>query len=857
MSTKKYLSYDKLTEYDALIKTKIDEGDSSVLESAKSYTDGEYENVLSEATAYVDNQIETHSHTSILEINAGLEQKFWRGTKLEYDSIEVKSDDTIYIITDSTSGAVTGSGDMMADVYDPQCKATDIFAYVDEKVADKSDADHTHDDYATTVYVDDNFVRKSEIGENGELDLSIYETKEDASDKLEEAKTYTDEQIALIPTPDVSGQINAHDTSDTAHSNIRVLIDSVSESIPEALSELTEDSTHRTVTDAEKSTWNAKSDFSGSYNDLTDKPSIPSIEGLASVTYVDTELEKKSDSDHKHDGVYETVGTAQTKADAALESAKSYADGIKNDLLNGAGEAYDTLKELGELIDENQDAIEALEIVATGKADKDHTHDIYETKENSQTRYDEIINAKADWNQNDETAIDYIKNRPFYTISSGGSNAIVENVNFSIVEEYGYDGFPTNFILEESKIYEVVINDVSYTCEGKRLDAHICLGDYSLSWGESKNDEEPFLIEYYPSDYDTACCFTAIDIGEYTVSIYESGGASGETVVKIPEKYLPDTVATVTYVDEQIALIPTPDVSGQINAHNEDTNAHADIRTAIDTLGNEVDGKLSGKADSAHNHVIDDITNLQSAFYGVWQQTTAREIDEALDAGKVVFMKAGGALIPLSFIPDRSIISYYEFRAAEPAAMTDYANPFGYATRLYRILRDPNDLDTLIYDVSFPGNVTFSIPGHIHTAREIDDGILSSDRLPTVPVTKGGTGATTAAAARTNLDVYSKTDVDNALNECVNNITSIKETNKNLEQKFWRGTQAEYDAIETKDNSTMYIITDEGNDDSGSGAVIGNMQSSVYDPQGKATDIFAYIDAKIAEAIGTAIGGSY
>lgn len=44
--------------------------------------------------------------------------------------------------------------------------------------------------------------------------------------------------------------------------------------IPTALSDLTSDITHRTVTDIEKSTWNAKSDFSGSYNDLTDKPDI-------------------------------------------------------------------------------------------------------------------------------------------------------------------------------------------------------------------------------------------------------------------------------------------------------------------------------------------------------------------------------------------------------------------------------------------------------------------------------------------------------------------------------------------------------------------------------------------------------
>ena len=47
--------------------------------------------------------------------------------------------------------------------------------------------------------------------------------------------------------------------------------------IPTALSDLNEDSTHRTVTDSEKNTWNAKSDFSGSYNDLTDKPSLSAV----------------------------------------------------------------------------------------------------------------------------------------------------------------------------------------------------------------------------------------------------------------------------------------------------------------------------------------------------------------------------------------------------------------------------------------------------------------------------------------------------------------------------------------------------------------------------------------------------
>ena len=56
---------------------------------------------------------------------------------------------------------------------------------------------------------------------------------------------------------------------------LKSLIDAIK--VPTKLSELGADSTHRTVTDSEKSTWNGKSNFSGNYNDLTNKPTIPTV----------------------------------------------------------------------------------------------------------------------------------------------------------------------------------------------------------------------------------------------------------------------------------------------------------------------------------------------------------------------------------------------------------------------------------------------------------------------------------------------------------------------------------------------------------------------------------------------------
>lgn len=65
-------------------------------------------------------------------------------------------------------------------------------------------------------------------------------------------------------------------------------------------------------------------------------------------------------------------------------------------------------------------------------------------------------------------------------------------------------------------------------------------------------------------------------------------------------------------------------------------------------------------------------------------------------------------------------------------------------------------LETFVDEVkSYTDNAvsTKANSSHNHSASNITSGTLSSDRLPTVPIAKGGTGATTAAAALTNLGI--------------------------------------------------------------------------------------------------------
>ena len=71
------------------------------------------------------------------------------------------------------------------------------------------------------------------------------------------------------------------------------------------------------------------------------------------------------------------VGVGIAKV-ATEEEAHSYADSaannaatkVKNELLNGAGDAYDTLRELGDLIEENKDAFEVVTDLVNNKADQ-------------------------------------------------------------------------------------------------------------------------------------------------------------------------------------------------------------------------------------------------------------------------------------------------------------------------------------------------------------------------------------------------------------------------------------------------------------------------------------------------------
>lgn len=105
---------------------------------------------------------------------------------------------------------------------------------------------------------------------------------------------------------------------------------------------------------------------------------------------------------------------------------------------------------------------------------------------------DTIKNAKADWNQNDETAIDYIKNRPFYTISFT-ENTLLDGT-FEFVDNM-YQQQNSTIDFETDKEYTIIFDGVSYNCIAFIVEGVPYIGNGAIYDSNLYPDSgEPFLI---------------------------------------------------------------------------------------------------------------------------------------------------------------------------------------------------------------------------------------------------------------------------------------------------------------------------------------------------------------------------
>lgn len=178
-----------------------------------------------------------------------------------------------------------------------------------------------------------------------------------------------------------------------------------------------------------------------------------------------------------------------------------------------------------------------------GKAEIEHNHDArYYRKE----EIDEALIA-PDWNQNDEMAHDYIKNRPFYT-GDTVETVLLDNVSVTIEDSNPYI-FDTAIPLKEGNTYKVEWNGNVYECVAyiPADGVPVCIGNATLVDNRGGNGE-PFFIVW---DVDTSVLFSQED-GTYTVSIAEEKS----DIHEIDKKYLGYEVITTILFDGTVIIAP-------------------------------------------------------------------------------------------------------------------------------------------------------------------------------------------------------------------------------------------------------------------------------------------------------------
>ena len=157
--------------------------------------------------------------------------------------------------------------------------------------------------------------------------------------------------------------------------------------------------------------------------------------------------------------------------------------------------------------------------------------------------------VQPDWNQNDGTQPDYVKNRPFYT-GDPVETVLVEESTISF--EDILSEFPSTFEATIGETYKVSWDGTVYECTCVTYNGRLFIGNLSIM-GFGSDTGEPFLMMI---NNGIAIGIVATDApASHAFSI--SGIA--QEVVKIDEKYLP-TIPTdklPTIPTDKLPTIPT------------------------------------------------------------------------------------------------------------------------------------------------------------------------------------------------------------------------------------------------------------------------------------------------------------
>lgn len=140
--------------------------------------------------------------------------------------------------------------------------------------------------------------------------------------------------------------------------------------------------------------------------------------------------------------------------------------------------------------------------------------------------------VQPDWNQNDETAADYVKNRPFYTGDLVETVLVEEStVSFAPADGIYMGRLKSTFVPTVGETYKVSWDGTVYECTCVNFGLNIVIGNLSIM-GTGSDTGEPFLMIVKNGQ--------GILIGTSDTSAIHTFSISGPaaSIVKIPAKYI-------------------------------------------------------------------------------------------------------------------------------------------------------------------------------------------------------------------------------------------------------------------------------------------------------------------------------
>ena len=243
-------------------------------------------------------------------------------------------------------------------------------------------------------------------------------------------------------------------------------------------------------------------------------------------------FETTASSDYSH---AEGMGTKAASFNQHVQGTYNIVDAAYADIIgNGAGDAY---RSNAATVDWSGNTWYAGDVYvgSTSGTNKDEGSKKLATEE-----YVDSKQVQQDWNQNDDTQPDYVKNRPFYT-GNPVETVIVEESTVSFTDGGGglyVAESPPTFEATVGEIYNVRWDGTVYECTCVDFNGAPVIGNLSIV-GAGSDTGEPFIIAL---DNWLTQILTADTSASHTFFI---SGIIPE-VIKIDRKYLPKA-AFITY----------------------------------------------------------------------------------------------------------------------------------------------------------------------------------------------------------------------------------------------------------------------------------------------------------------------